>query len=403
MPSLNDWQPALIGLAMAFLQELVIALGWVITGWLLHDVRRPAWHWAGFSLLSGGSFINYVFSTHAQLEGMLLMGNAMFVGALLLQTRGLQLFAGHKPNNRHVLIVLALLLCAPLLWPSHADAPYRVASVSALSCFCCLWTTKVLARYLRQERLRTKWIMLYGLPSMLGAVTLGHRAVSALLDPQKLIQASIDGNVISLTSAMLWVLLSLSLQLTLFGLVVFKLGGQLRRAARHDRLTGLLNRHAMDDVLTQERQRAQRTSEHFSALMLDLDHFKHINDRLGHAAGDHTLRTLAQHLRRQVRTTDVVARWGGEEFLILLPGTNRAEARHLADKLCSSLPQLHMAWGGEHITCTASIGVAQWHPTGDTTDALLARADQALYRAKHEGRNQVCVEPATLPTSLRSA
>lgn len=398
MPSLNDWQPAQIGLAMAFLQELVIALGWLVTGWLLKDVRRPAWHWAGFSLLSGASFLNFVFSAHVQMEGVRLFGNALFVAALLLQTRGLLLFTGQPAVDRRAIGILILLFATLGLWPKHTDAPWRVASISALSCLCCLWTAQIVFRYMRRQILRSPWMALFTLPSILGALVLGHRAVMALLKPQQLIQASIEGTSISLTSAMLWVLLSLSLELTLFGLVIFKLGSQLRKAARHDRLTGLLNRHAMDDVLTQERHRARRLGTPFSALMVDIDHFKQVNDRLGHAAGDHTLRAVAQHLRKQLRTTDVVARWGGEEFLILLPGTHRTEACHLADKLCDSLRQLPIPWGGQHLTCSVSIGVAQWRAKGDTADALLARADQALYCAKHKGRNQVCMEPTMVQT-----
>lgn len=403
MPPLNDLQPAQIGLAMAFLQEGVIALAWVITGWLLKDVRRPAWHWASFSLLSGGSFLNYVVSAHAQMETVRLLGNTLFVGALLLQTRGLLLFTGQGADDRRAIGILVLLLGTLWLWPTHADAPRRVASTSAISALCCLWTSWIVWRHMRQEIQRRRWMALFTLPSILGALVLVHRAVMALLSPQQLIQTSIEGTSISLTSAMLWVLLSLSLQLTLFGLVIFKLGSQLRKAARHDRLTGLLNRHAMEDALTQERHRARRVGTPFSALMIDIDHFKQINDRLGHAAGDHTLRAVAQHLRKQLRTTDVVARWGGEEFLILLPGTNRAEAGHLADKLCDSLRLLPIPWGGQHLACTVSIGIAQWRPTGDTVDALLARADQALYRAKHDGRNQVCVEPTMVQTGHLAA
>ena len=203
--------------------------------------------------------------------------------------------------------------------------------------------------------------------------------------------------------AMLWVLLSLSLGLTLFGLVIFKLGGQLRRAARHDRLTGLLNRHAMDDVLTQERQRAQRMGAPFSALMVDIDHFKQVNDRLGHAAGDHTLRTVAQHLRRHLRATDVVARWGGEEFLVLLPATHRTEACHLAQKLCEGVRRLPIPWGGEDLNCTVSIGVSLFIGLGTSGDDVLRQADKAMYEAKTRGRNRFCfyTPEMTLPPDTR--
>lgn len=398
MPPLNDWHPAQIGLAMAFLQELVIALGWVVTGWLLKDVRRPAWYWAGFSLLSGGSFLNFVFSAHLQMDLMRLMGNTLFIGALLLQARGLLQFTRQPLHTVPSIAMLALTLLWLWLWPGHANAPWRAASISLLSLVCLLFIGRTIYRHLQREIRRNRWMALFVVPSLFGALVMGHRAVTALIDPSAVTQNSIAGNTINLPSAMLWVLLSLSQELTLFGLVIFKLGGQLRRAARHDRLTGLLNRHAMDDMLTQEQQRARRMSAPFSALMVDIDHFKSVNDRLGHAAGDHILRAVAQHLRKQLRATDLVSRWGGEEFLVLLPATQRAEACRLADKLCDSLRHLPIAWGGADLRCTVSIGVAQWRPASDSSDALLARADQALYCAKNGGRDRMCVEPTLVQT-----
>lgn len=398
MPPLNDWHPAQIGLAMAFLQELVIALGWVVTGWLLKDARRPAWYWAGFSLLSGGSFLNFVFSAHLQMELMRLLGNALFMGALLLQARGLLLFTRQPLHTRASVAMLLLTLLSLWLWPGHANAPWRAASVSLLSLVCLLFIARVIYGHLQREIRRNRWMALFIFPSLFGALVMGHRAVTALIDPSAVTQSSVAGTTINLSSAMLWVLLSLSQELTLFGLVIFKLGGQLRRAARHDRLTGLLNRHAMDDMLTQEHQRARRMSAPFSALMVDIDHFKLVNDRLGHAAGDHILRAVAQHLRKQLRATDLVSRWGGEEFLVLLPATQRAEACRLADKLCDSLRNMPIAWGGTDLRCTVSIGVAQWRTATDTSDALLARADQALYCAKNGGRDRMCVEPTMVQT-----
>ena len=156
MPTLNDWQPAQIGLAMAFLQELVIALGWLTTGWLLKDVRRPALHWAGFSLLSGGSFLNFVVSTHTQLELVRLLGNTLFMSALLLQTRGLLLFTLQPLQDRLSIGAMVLMIGALWLWPSHADAPWRVATISALSCLCCLWTALVIFRHMRREIARAR-------------------------------------------------------------------------------------------------------------------------------------------------------------------------------------------------------------------------------------------------------
>ncbi len=164
----------------------------------------------------------------------------------------------------------------------------------------------------------------------------------------------------------------------------------LERLTRLDGLTGLFNRNTFVDLTAQEFDRAQRQGNDTAILLLDLDHFKHINDTWGHPAGDAVLRNVATAMRAAVRSTDLVGRLGGEEFVVLLPGTTLVAARMLAEKLRARLQNSPTPWENGAITCTASIGMA-----GTTAkekrnfDSLYNDADKALYMAKTRGRNRV--------------
>lgn len=163
---------------------------------------------------------------------------------------------------------------------------------------------------------------------------------------------------------------------------------QLERLSVTDRLTGLFNRRKLDEVLAQECERALRTELPLTLLMVDIDHFKSVNDSHGHQIGDDLLVAIARLLQQGVRKVDTVARWGGEEFMILCPATDLAGARALADNIRRAIGSTDFPVVG-HKTCC--LGVAQYRPD-ETPDALVKRADEALYRAKNEGRNQVCTE-----------
>jgi len=132
-------------------------------------------------------------------------------------------------------------------------------------------------------------------------------------------------------------------------------------------------------------------------MMIDVDHFKTINDRCGHQVGDTVLRRLADFAQASIRGDDYFARYGGEEFCILLPSTTEEEARVLADRLCQAYAALTMEFGGEVLHSTISIGVADSNHAGLEFYALVTAADQALYRAKQEGRNRVVTHSVMVP------
>jgi len=163
--------------------------------------------------------------------------------------------------------------------------------------------------------------------------------------------------------------------------------------AIHDPLTGLLNRGYFETLFEHEIERARRYDNHFAVLMVDADHFKQVNDTLGHAAGDAVLKMLGRMLRSDVRDSDILVRFGGEEFVLLLDETGADAARAKAEALRRAIAQAQMrAPNGTSVALTISIGIAMYPADGTSAHVLLACADRRLLEAKQAGRNCVVAE-----------
>ncbi len=167
---------------------------------------------------------------------------------------------------------------------------------------------------------------------------------------------------------------------------------QLALAATTDALTGLPNRRAFDEQVEKELKRVQRYGSEFCLAIADADWFKSVNDRFGHDFGDLVLQRMGVFFSQRLRSTDFVARIGGEEFAILLPATSIESAQHLMNELCSNFKTLHFPEQSDY-QVSVSIGLAQWHFDESFTE-LYQRADRALYQAKQEGRGRVCLGKA---------
>ncbi len=173
---------------------------------------------------------------------------------------------------------------------------------------------------------------------------------------------------------------------------VQKLQGELREQAVRDPLTGLYNRRYLDETMGREMIRAERYGQSIGIVMCDIDHFKVVNDTYGHLVGDEVLRMFAGLLKKNSRGSDIVCRFGGEEFLLLLPDMPPDVAYQRAEHLRASLAALQI--GKEVIRVTASFGVAAFPGNGKTMDSLIGAADAAMYQAKEAGRNRVAVSSA---------
>jgi diguanylate cyclase (GGDEF)-like protein len=184
----------------------------------------------------------------------------------------------------------------------------------------------------------------------------------------------------------------LVLVLTHFALARYQ--RRLQTMATIDKLTGLLNRQAFSILIDKTIADYRRYPRPISVLMVDVDHFKSINDRYGHAIGDQVLSQVALQFSKDLRAADFAVRWGGEEFLVVLNGCPIDQAAKIAEKLRQRIEQATFKANGQQIPVTISIGVSQYEGE-EFCEAAISRADAALYAAKHGGRNRVCVEAAS--------
>ena len=167
---------------------------------------------------------------------------------------------------------------------------------------------------------------------------------------------------------------------------------QMEALAMHDSLTGLLNRRAIEEYAEAEFNMAVRKERALSVILLDIDHFKNVNDRFGHKFGDHTLQQVAKILTEDLRNYDRIGRWGGEEFILILPDTHLKDAAMVAERVRVQTAEMQISLeNGETFSVHISLGVACTTGQFPSLTKLIDAADQALYQAKQTGRNHVCI------------
>lgn len=243
----------------------------------------------------------------------------------------------------------------------------------------------------------------------------GELSIIDAAPPSAFVVAAVETELLAISKPMLWRMLELqqSMALNLLRVLsrrirennVVLLGSlvlqrEYRNKAETDALTGLHNRAWFEEIFPKQLELCERTGQHASLLMLDIDHFKRVNDDYGHQSGDQALRHLGILLQKNLRATDLCARYGGEEMIVLMPGTEIAQAKLTADRLRENLAASPVVLqDGRLLKLQVSGGLSQWQP-GVALKDLVRAADLALYRAKEGGRNRITV--SLLPMSLRS-
>jgi diguanylate cyclase (GGDEF)-like protein len=200
----------------------------------------------------------------------------------------------------------------------------------------------------------------------------------------------------SLTSLLLMMLLGGCLALSYLWFYVAELCAELARTALLDPLTGVLNRRALETEASREMARAMRRSTTLSLVLIDLDYFKRINDVYGHRSGDQALQALVEVVRGGLREIDRMARIGGEEFVILLPGTSGEDALTVAERLRAAVEETLVSTDTGAFHLTVSAGITQMRPGETSWEAMLRRGDEAMYEAKRSGRNRVVLDASSL-------
>ena len=394
---LSELTPTDIAFIMAGLVQVVPAVLWWVGGRMIGDTHRATAWWSAFAASSVLSFVFLVAAMHtpeaAPSMRLRAAGNVFNVLAVVALQRGVWRFIDRAPTVAGHVLVIALMLAASWLGLDPARGALRVGVLSSLQALMALGIMRDLYRHGRDAmKLRQPWLLV--LPLAVAGFTYAARGLRALLVPDSVGAEMTVNSGLNIASAFVYVLVTLSFHAMLMALVITRLVADLQRLSRHDGLTGLLNRRALEEALTAQLQRGRRAAEAFCVMMVDVDHFKRINDRHGHAVGDAALKQLAALMRRQVREVDRVGRFGGEEFLVLLPGLELPAARAVAERLRESVAATPLAHADAAITLSVSIGIAQSAGAHEDVSRLLVRADAALYQAKQGGRDQVAAAAA---------
>ena len=374
--------------AVLMVHGLITAMWWA-AGSRLGLARRPASHWAVAAAANGMALSLLPLSQLLPLSSAVVWAQVCVVLGIVCTRRGLQAFLRLRhTDGSHLLMVgglacVNLLLCGPLGWQSAGEA--LSSALVALVLWRTAWENHQPLAFEFNEALSRLHSSVLGTA---GAVFMAGALVQAVPPLQQGWQ-TLHPEQRTFLLVFAHLVLSIATSFLLGYMVVMRLVNKLEHLSHHDSLTGLLNRRAIEYLLDREIQRLQRFGEGFSVLIVDIDHFKRINDRLGHAAGDVVLCAVAKALQVQAREVDRVARFGGEEFCVILPHTLHEGALQAAERLRDAIRALSIEWQDEIISVTVSTGVATAHTADDALDDLLQRADEALYRAKEEGRNRV--------------
>ena len=371
----------LLALLLGFLL-LAIELG-VAQRALKQQPELLTWTAGTWALLMG--FVIFALRPVLPTAPAVLFGNGLLFVGIALYARALYRFLVGQPLPRWYWALLAgSLLCMLAILPQPI---YLRASVVSLL-FLLLLAPQVvwIARHgwFAEASLR-----MVALTMAMACVALGVRGVHAWYDP-----AQYGGPTqTSLGQGLTFLVTFLSVLGAGFGFVLAcfeRVARRMEQLASHDGLTGCVNRGTTDSLVDHELLRGQRENQPVALVMLDLDHFKQINDRFGHRSGDQVLRSFADTARTRLRRSDILGRVGGEEFVMLLPATDAAGARQLAEEVRAAVQEQAHA---DAVRITLSGGVAVALPgTGVSAEQLYAAADRALYRAKNLGRNRIEVD-----------
>jgi diguanylate cyclase (GGDEF)-like protein len=379
---------ALTATEMAFLQiavlQAVAALLWGLGAWLAQAERAALAHWSAYAGLSAVTWT--LLSLHFRSPPVLVV--LIGVCSVIALRRGIRLYIGRPLGWATPALMVALVLAGgALAQEANWRALQAVINFGVLAALY-LATAFDLRRHALED-LHWRFPLALSLPLLLGGVAFGSRALRAALAPESVATEMNVHSALNVGSALAYIVLVLLMHAMLMALVVARLLGRLQQLARRDALTGLLNRRAMHAALDQHARQRRRAADTFSVLMIDVDHFKDVNDRHGHEAGDHALMHISRLMAQALRTQDRLARFGGEEFLVLLPASNLARALAEAESLRLQVRSQPLELVELSVPLSVSIGVAEWAGASEDLSRLLARADDALYRAKRLGRDRV--------------
>jgi diguanylate cyclase (GGDEF)-like protein len=380
---------AQIVLTLILMQQSLAVFAWWGSARLLRVSRVAALHWAAASAVMALVLVLYALTggisdalTHA-------LANALVPPAFVLLRRGVQHFVRMRPTDRELwllAVVPGLVIAAG--WHTAAPQSLPILVATAVPAWCLLRIAYESHAPLCAEFGRGGARVFVGVIALLGLL-FASRFVGGLYWPELAARPVGVDTPVNTLLVMSFMVIGLMLQMVLGLLVVMRLAQRLSHLSRHDPLTGLPNRRVMQDAIAAAQLQHLRRGTPYALLAVDVDHFKRVNDLHGHAVGDQALVMVARALRQALRSDDLVARMGGEEFCALLGDCARDEALARAERLRKAVADevLRLADGAQ-LALTVSVGVAL---AADEVQprTMLEHADHALYAAKGGGRNRV--------------
>ena len=385
-------------LLMTILAAVVMAGALLLLGWGRR--RDGLQHWATALLLAAAGYALFLLRGRIPDAFSIVLGNVLVAASFSFLLAAVRCF--YALPMRWLAVLAPAVLIAPVVALAGHDFALRVSLASGVMLLQVVWLLWVLVQHRKDETGRGMQLLIVGIG--LEALLLLARTFGGVLF------LSEDSNFLHSNG-----LQTYSFMVAFLALLVTSMGfvfmGKDRsdainhRLAAQDELTGLANRRSVIAALERDVARALRTQEPLAVMMMDVDHFKRVNDRWGHQAGDAVLRSVADVLRQRLRAQDIVGRYGGEEFLLVLPDTAFEGAHQVALHLCAAVQASPCIWGQHSIPVTVSVGVFSGPlAPGVQSDQLLQAADSALYRAKAAGRNRVAMacdpEPCSMPAPL---
>jgi diguanylate cyclase (GGDEF)-like protein len=374
-------------LLVIFSQQALFCVLWFAAAWL-KTARRAATHWGGWAGLTLPAVLLIMCRDEVAPWVALGLANLFLLGAVTALRRGVAQFARQPPRDtEYALLLIAGAAATAAIWAAGRWTLPAIAVLVGAVVWTVARTAIEIFRGLADEfgRRAALWC---AMPSgSIAAVFCSHVGMAPLIPGLYSSDIARPGGE-SVPALLIVILLSLVLHLNLCAMVTLRLVRRLQHMSDHDPLTGLLGRRPMEERLHAEALRQSRMKGSFALLSLDIDHFKQINDRFGHAAGDAVLVRVAHGLQQAARTVDSVARMGGEEFGVLLPGCDRAGADEVAQRMLEVVRSQQHPELGSALRVTVSIGIAVREDASEPIPVLQRRLDKALYSAKAAGRDQ---------------
>lgn len=367
------------------------AIAWAIYAGVFRIAPRASWRFALANTLTVGGVLLYTQRSEAiDYLYWFTADMTILLGFALVRWGCQHLFKRPVSYLFDLVLLTSCALLMLLVPPSLAYAVYLVIIMSI--------TAATLISLTGLDNVKTSkkhmpmfYAILINVPFFIMGALFLTRAVALFLYPEDLARLSAANKLNAPIAMWSYIILLLLTNLVLYGNALTRLVYKVARLVNRDQLTGLWNRHALLDKLDEVDALWQRSGSAYSLLVLDLDHFKKVNDTYGHIAGDAVLKHTATLLQQSLRKVDFICRYGGEEFLIILPSTNADEASIVAKKIQSKINSTSVQWQQQEINLTLSIGYAT-SKSHINVEQLLQLADEAMYLAKNTGRNTICTK-----------